>query len=63
MDKLHKISPYNLEFFNVIYWYNLSIMFINKGLIYNFKLICEDGDEDFLPIKDRETGMEKGIFL
>ena len=35
-------------------------MFTNKWLIYNFKLICGDGDENFSP--KREMGMETGIF-
>ena len=37
-------------------------MFINKGLIYNFKLICKDGDKDFSPIKDGKTGMRTETF-
>ena len=59
MYKLHKISPYNLDFFNLIYEYKISIMFTNKWII--FKLIFEDGDENFSLIENKKIETGTGI--
>ena len=52
MQKFHKTNPYDLGFFNLIYWYNFSIMFTNEWLIYNFKLTCENGETGFVMPKN-----------